>query len=515
MQNTYLIFAMIGVFMISACSKAAYPPDSTTSNHAHTYYVAVNGNDAAVGNINVPWKSINTALTKVAAGDTVIVRGGTYHEKINFARSGDSGKTIVLKAYDNERPVIDGSNIVVSGWTGLITMSNVQYITIEGFDVCNFVSSVKGADPEGIAVNGNTNHVIIKNCNIYNIKNTASLDNWRSAHAILVIGNGKSAITNLEITGCTVHDTQTGTSENITLAGNVDGFRVTHNKVYHTENIGIIIADGGGLNPSGDPAVNYARDGVVSDNELYNVSMANSVDIWGANNYGAIAIYVCGGSNTIVERNIVHDCDRGIGLVSESNAHPTNTTIVRNNFVYNNWRTGIYMGDYLNFTTAGTYDCAVVNNTLFQNDKVEGAFGEIEGEIRLTERCFSDTVCNNIIYARPTDVFIHKYTKTGANNMIDNNLYFSTGTPQWIWNSVSGNVINDFNDWKNASGCDMHTVYGKDPLLKSVTFPDLHIQEISPVRNAGMVISEAVNGSTDIDGNVRIVNNRISIGAQQ
>ncbi len=55
----------------------------------------------------------------------------------------------------------------------------------------------------------------------------------------------------------------------------------------------------------------------------------------------------------------------------------------------------------------------------------------------------------------------------------------------------------------------------RDPLLISTTIPDLHIAPNSPARNTGAVISEAVNGSLDIDGNARIVNNKISKGAQQ
>ncbi|WP_245645721.1 right-handed parallel beta-helix repeat-containing protein [Niabella ginsenosidivorans] len=511
-----LMLGMLAVIAVTACSKASHlPADSSKKKTAHTWYIAENGNDEAAGNQNAPWRSINTALGRISGGDTIFVRAGVYYEKINFPRSGTPEHPVVLKAYPGERPMLDGTNRIVSGWEALVTLTNAQYIIMDGFDICNFTTGVKGADPEGIAVNGNSGHITIKNCNIYNIKNTATLDNWRSGHAILVIGNGKQAITDIEITGCTVHNTQTGTSENITLAGNVDGFRITHNKVFDTENIGIIIADGGGLNKGGDPVTNFARNGVVSDNELYNVSMANSTAIWGINNYGAIAIYICGGANTIVERNTVYNCDRGIGLVSENNDYPTKKVIVRNNFVYNNWRTGIYLGDYLNFTTAGTYDCCIVNNTLFQNNKVAGAFGEIEGEIRFTERCFNDTVRNNIIYARPVDVFIHKYTATGADNVIDNNLYFTTGTPQWIWNSVNEQPVTDWNAWKAVSGGDLHSTIGQDPLLVSITDPDLHLKAGSPARNTGVVISTDINGTTDIDGKPRIVNNKISKGAQQ
>ena len=509
-KHKLFLFIFFGI-AIPACSKSNGDP-STETVASKIYYVSPNGSDGNAGTMNSPFKTITAALNKAVAGDTVMARGGTYNEKISFPKSGTSDKNITLKAYAGEKPVIDGSTITVSGWTALVTFAGVRYITLEGFDICNLFSSAFNTDPEGIAINGNSKDITIKNCNIYNIKSSATLNNWRSGHAIFVIGNGTAAISNLVITGCTVHDTQTGTSENITLAGNIDGFTISHNTMYNTENIGIIIAGGDNLNPTGNAATNFARNGVVSDNVLYNISMANSVDVWGANNYGAIAIYVCGGANTIVERNKVYNSDRGIGLVSESKTYATRSTIVRNNFVYNCWRTGIYMGDYLNYVGAGTKSCYVVNNTLFQNDRVTGAFGEIEGEIRLTENCDSNVIKNNIVYARPTDVFVHKYTSTGSNNIIDNNLYYTTGTAKWIWN---GTDYTDFAAWKTACSGDGNSTNGTDPLLINATSPDLHIQSASPAKNTGVVISAAINGTTDIDGNVRIVNNKISKGAQQ
>ena len=299
-----LIILFLCVFeVVFGCSKTKTDPQTVIpNNNTHTYYVSINGSDANAGTTNAPFKNINTALSRVVAGDTVLVRGGIYHEQINFLKSGTSEKNIVVKAYPGEKPVIDGSNITVTGWLALVTLSNVRYITIEGFDICNLISSAFNTDPEGILINGNSHDITIKNCNIYNIKSNASLNNWRSAHAILVLGNGTSAITNLIITGCTIHDTQTGTSESVTLAGNIDGFTISHNKIYDIENIGIIIAGGDNLNPSGNIATNYARNGVVSDNELYNNSHTRSPDVWGTSSYGAIAIYVCGGANTIVER---------------------------------------------------------------------------------------------------------------------------------------------------------------------------------------------------------------------
>lgn len=501
-----LALLVTGLF---ACSKLKIANEAS-DRKARSLYVALDGNDAANGAAGTPFRTINYALGKALAGDTVFVRAGTYTDRVIFPKSGLLGKHITLKAYPGERPLIDGSLTTATGWMAMVNFANVRFLTIDGFDVAHFHTQNPGVDPMGISITGNCRDIDIKNCNVSDIK-SFHLTN-RSAHAIFVLGNGTEAMRNINITGCTVHDMQTGTSENVTFAGNVDGFTFTHNKIYDTENIGVIVAGGDNLHPNGDIATNYARNGVVSDNEVYQVSMTKSTNYWGLNNYGAIGIYVCGGAGTIIERNTVYNCDRGIGLVSESNQLSTNTCIVRNNFVYNCNRTGIYMGDYLNFTTGGTKNCYVVNNTLFNNNKYPGHFGEIEGEIRLTENCTNNVIRNNIIYARPTDVFIHKYTATGSDNTIDNNLYFTTGTAKWIWN---GTEYTDYNAYKTASGQDANSTVGIDPLLMNLSTPDLRIQSGSPAKNSGAVISEAVNGKTDIDNKPRTESGKISKGAQQ
>lgn len=492
-----------------ACSKLKIASDGPTRTE-RSMYVAIDGSDANNGSVNAPFATIDYALSKASAGDTVFVRAGTYPNRVVFSKSGLLGKHITLKAYPGERPLIDGSQTTATGMMALVSFANVKFLTLDGFDIAHFHTQLPGVDPMGIAITGNSHNIDIRNCHVFDIKNF-HLTN-RSAHAIFVLGNGSEAMHDINVTGCTVHDTQTGTSENVTFAGNVDGFTFTHNKIYDTENIGVIVAGGDNLNPTGDIRTNYARNGVVSDNEVHEVSMTKSTNYWGLNNYGAIGIYVCGGAGTIIERNTVYNCDRGIGLVSESNQLATQTCIVRNNFVYNCNRTGIYMGDYLNYTTGGTKDCFVVNNTLFQNNKFPGHFGEIEGEIRLTERCTNNVIRNNIIYARPTDVFIHKYTTTGSGNVIDNNLYFTNGIAKWIWN---GAEYTDYEGWKAASMQDTHSSYGADPLFVSTGKPDLHLQSGSPARNSGALISEAVNGKTDIDNKPRTENGKISKGAQQ
>ncbi len=501
--------ALLLIWLMGGCSKKSSAPSSEPTGNTNLYYVSPNGSDDNDGTINKPFRSIGMAMSKTIPGDTVLVRNGTYSEKIVFPKSGRLDKYITLKVYPGEKAIIDGTPLSITGKEALVTIRNNSYIIFEGFDVCNYKSTTPWVNINGILVDQGSKHIQIRKNRIYNIEHNVKPEDGRSGHGIEIIGNTDVVMKHILVEENEIHDCNTGYSENLTINGYVDSFIIRKNKIYNAENIGIDAA--GGYWANTNPAYNYARNGLISENELYNIDMTTG-PIGGAHGHGAIGIYIDGARNIIVERNKLHECDRGIGIVSENDAYPTSNCIVRNNFVYNGFRTGIYLGGYLNYTSGGTNDCYIVNNTLFNNNKETGAFGEIEGEIRLTERCNNNVIRNNLIYAGANDVFVHKYTATGSNNTIDNNLYFTTGAAKWIWN---GTPYADFAAWKTACGGDANSANGVDPLLISTSSPDLHIQTASPAKNTGIIISAGVHGTVDIDGNPRIVNNKISKGAQQ
>jgi len=503
----YSVLLLLSATFLS-CSKSGGASSSTEAAAGHTWYVATTGSDANAGTLSAPVKTIQYALGLTAPGDTVMVRGGTYSEKVKISRPGISGKYITLKAFAGETPVIDGTGLIVNGTEGLITVNAVKFIIVQGLTTCNFKAVSQSGDPKGILVEGGSDYIQIRNNTVYNINyEHTPLDG--GCNAILIKGNTSDPVTNITVDGNTIHDCKTGYGENLTVNGYVDGFTISNNTVYNGQNIGIDAA--GGYAANGTPAFNYARHGVISGNTLYNIESSRGP----LGGHGAIGIYIDGARNITVERNRVYAADRGIGAVSETTNFPTDSAIVRNNFVYNCWCAGIYMGGYLNYTTGGTTNCSIVNNTLYNNDQVAGAFGEIEGEISIREQCTNNVVENNLVYGGASDLLVHKYTSTGSRNTIYHNLYYVAGTPQWIWGSTNGTLITDFGAWQTASGGDANSMNGVDPLLVSLSVPDLHIQAASPARNAGIVIPAGVNGSVDIDGNPRIVNNKINIGAQQ
>lgn len=61
---------------------------SASSAFAASYYVATTGNDSTGdGSTGKPWKTIGAGLNKLASGDTLIVKAGTYNNIANFINS--------------------------------------------------------------------------------------------------------------------------------------------------------------------------------------------------------------------------------------------------------------------------------------------------------------------------------------------------------------------------------------------------------------------------------------------
>jgi parallel beta-helix repeat protein len=83
---------------------AAYPVP------AGAVFVATNGTDSAAGTEAAPLRTVSAAVAKAAAGGTIVVRAGTYHESVGVP------KALTIQAYPREAVWFDGSS-VVTGWT--------------------------------------------------------------------------------------------------------------------------------------------------------------------------------------------------------------------------------------------------------------------------------------------------------------------------------------------------------------------------------------------------------------
>ena len=104
-----------GALVAAVCALLAA---ATLPAHAAgaTYYVALSGDDANSGTQAAPFRTIQKAATVAQAGDTVVVRAGTYRETVTPAHAGTASSPIIFKPSPGERVVVSGADLVTS-WT--------------------------------------------------------------------------------------------------------------------------------------------------------------------------------------------------------------------------------------------------------------------------------------------------------------------------------------------------------------------------------------------------------------
>jgi hypothetical protein len=108
-------------------------PPTTPPPSGNTLFAAPNGRDAGAGTQADP-TTITAAITRIAAGGTIFLRGGTYNlsQTVTIAQgnNGTSSALKTLSAFQNERPILD------------------------------FSAQAEAAANRGLAVNGNFWHIL-------------------------------------------------------------------------------------------------------------------------------------------------------------------------------------------------------------------------------------------------------------------------------------------------------------------------------------------------------------------
>ncbi|MFN0077323.1 MAG: hypothetical protein ACKVY0_12700 [Prosthecobacter sp.] len=66
------------------------------------------GSDAGDGSVAKPWRTLGLAVTKLAPGDTLVLRGGIYREHVTVKCAGTHEKPITIRSHPNELVILDG-----------------------------------------------------------------------------------------------------------------------------------------------------------------------------------------------------------------------------------------------------------------------------------------------------------------------------------------------------------------------------------------------------------------------
>ena len=495
------------VFLLLSCVGHAFGQVNSS------FYVSAEGSDSNPGSETAPWRTVQHAADTARAGSTVNVRGGIYEELVSLNRSGNATDGfITFRSYPGEIAILDAEHFIPSGRQGILTIHNQSYVRIEGFEIRNFHTAEHRLAPLGIDVSGSGSHIELLKNNVHHIEQTFpgrdKPGSGGNGFGIAVYGtDAKAPITDLVIDGNEVHHLKTGSSESLVVNGNVTNFRITHNVVHDNNNIGIDVI--GFERTAPDPAVDQARDGVVSNNLVYNITSKGNPAY--GNDENSDGIYVDGGTRILIERNVMHDVDFGIELASEHKDRATSYITARNNLIYHGHTAGISIGGYAP-DRGHTEHCIVVNNTLYENDMSATGSGEFQMQWNMADNIFE----NNIVYAGPRCLLMLNRSQFDKNNppaIIDHNLYYcSQGAQASTWAGAS-NTVTGFDKYVEATGNDRHSHFS-DPRFVDPIKNDFHLQSGSPALAAGASHTIPV-GELDLEGSPRVKSGKIDIGCYQ
>ena len=120
MKTNILNLLLILFFVVEVTAR----PQSA----AKDYHVSKTGNDTNDGSLTKPFLTISNAVKSAMPGDTITVHSGTYRERIDPLRGGDSDSTrIVYRAAHGEKVQIKGSE-EINGWKK--DKNGVWFVTI-------------------------------------------------------------------------------------------------------------------------------------------------------------------------------------------------------------------------------------------------------------------------------------------------------------------------------------------------------------------------------------------------
>ena len=424
-----------------------------------SFYVSPTGNDSNPGTNTAPWRTVQHAADTAHAGSTVNLRGGIYEELVSVNGSGNaSDGFITFRSYPGETAVLDADHFTPTGRQGVLTIHNQSYVRIEGLEIRNFHTAEHRLSPLGISVTGAGSHIELLKNNVHHIQQTFegrdAPGRGGNGFGIAVYGtDAKIPITDLIIDGNEVHHLKTGSSESLVVNGNVTNFRITHNVVHDNNNIGIDVI--GFEHTAPDPAVDQARDGVVSGNLVYNITSKGNPAY--QNEENSDGIYVDGGTRILIEQNVMHDVDFGIELASEHKDRATSYITARNNLIYHAHTAGVSIGGYAP-ERGHTEHCTVVNNTLYNNDTSATGSGEFQMQWNMADNIFE----NNIVYAGPRCLIAlnkSQLDKEHPSATIDHNLYYCASGPtmsKWAGDSAT---VTGFDKYVEATGNDRHSLF--------------------------------------------------------
>src|SRR5262245_15419200 len=272
---------------------------------AATKYVDNSGspacsNSTSFGSEAQPWCTITYGLARIAGGDDLYVKQGTYNEELFVnGPAGTAAKNTVIRTYPGHVVTVRGA-----GNTGRVRITATSYITFDGFIVTNF--------NQGIFVDAGSHHITVQNCSVHDVGQEG-----------MHVKEGASFVT---IEGCSVYNTMAlggccngegiyvGSSTTAPADQWTHDITLRNNTVHDTTSEGIEIKPG-------------TYNCVVEGNTLYRTNSSDHYAAIEINERNASPQGWTGNPSHIIRNNVMYDNYNGIRLGTGSTAY--------NNVVWN------------------------------------------------------------------------------------------------------------------------------------------------------------------------------------
>ena len=305
---------------------------------ATDYYVALGGSGSTCSFVS-PCGTIAVGITKLTAGDTLFLRGGTYSESINSdSQTIPTGtawdNAVTIASYPGESATLRPNSGVLINFNTYNSAYDIKYLVfdrliLDGSGAVHVVSFT--GNPAGFAIH----HIRIQNSELKNsvgdgidlgainqVTANSHHNEWlnndihHSAHSYGFYIGGDANL----VDGNSIHD-NAGYALQLQYAGN--GIIVRNNRMYNNgfnRQVGCIVLDGGDndqvynnliYNNNGGITVRYNTTGHFPDNtQIYNNTLYNNGPGLGGS---PIGIEIGGDgthpTNTQVKNNILWQSD--------------------------------------------------------------------------------------------------------------------------------------------------------------------------------------------------------------
>jgi hypothetical protein len=372
-------------------------------------FVAPGGDDAGDGSWAHPFAHVQHALDLAQPGQTVYLRGGTYHEYLTFGTSGQAGRPITLAGYPGEPAVLSGTGL---NYRYAVSLGTCHDITIRDLSIRDYIAD--GIRGYGVGGEGGNDGLSLRNLDIGGVGEVVKLQ-----------ASSPAVSHNVLIEGVSGHDYDSA-GFNIGPAGSVDG--VTIRNVT-------LVGPGGG----DDTAI----DG-ISVEHGQNIAIENAV----VSGHPGDGIDLKADHVAVRRVTVTGQARNGIKLWGVD-------TLLENSITMNNGLNSLVL--------AGTGPYTLANNLIGNTTGYDysAMLGDVDPTISI--------VANSNIWvstAGQTGTLI--YAIAGATFAGDNNIYWcpnrSDSVFEWAGHGTysSADVANGA--WAAASGMDGHGLYA-DPML--------------------------------------------------